>query len=187
MSCSSHRLRQLSFTILISLCCQYTVYSFHTLSRVKSCLRHYKRVILLDGLKNSVDDEIPSSSLRDRRRQKRSGEASQNNANTIEQLDAIQNDCLGKPSNENSPLYTTPLEQQLEEINEEHVIFYGFDTLFPNSNLGEFFDKERAFRTAIRMAAREDFFIPDSALTDEVCPTVLSVPFDLDHSYVVQM
>lgn len=125
--------------------------------------------MLCNGLKNSVDDEIPSSSLRDRRRQKRSGESSQNTANTVELFDAIQNDCLGKPSNENSPLYTTPLEQQLEEINEEHVLFYGFDTLFPNSNLGEFFDKERTFRTAIRMAAREDFFIPDSALTDEVC------------------
>jgi hypothetical protein len=169
MNFSSHRLGQLSFIFLISLCCQYTVYSLHTISRVKSSLRHSKLIMLCNGLKNSVDDEIPSSSLRDRRRQKRSGESSQNTANTVELFDAIQNDCLGKPSNENSPLYTTPLEQQLEEINEEHVLFYGFDTLFPNSNLGEFFDKERTFRTAIRMAAREDFFIPDSALTDEVC------------------
>lgn len=173
MTRSSHRFRLLSTVFLISLCCQYTVYSFRTLPRVKSCLRHSKRAILWNGLKNSVEDEIPSSSLRDRRRQKRSGESSQNTANTVELLDAIQNDCLGKPSNENSPLYTTPLEQQLEEINEEHVHFYGFDTLFPNSNLGEFFDKEGTFRTAIRMAAREDFFIPDSALTDEVSSTVL--------------
>ena len=187
MAYSRRRFRQLSFIFLISLYCQYTVYSFHTISRVKSCRLHSKRAILCNGLKNSVDDEIPSSSLRDRRRQKRNGESSQNNANTEELLDAIQNDCLGEPSNENSPLYTTPVGQQLGEINEEHVLFYGFDMLFPNSNLGEFFDQERTFRTAIRMAAREDFFIPDSALTDEVCPTVFVIHSDIVLSCKLQM
>ena len=130
-------------------------------------------IILSDILKGDIEDEIPSSSLRDRRLHRRSGESRQNAVNSVELLDAVQNTCLSTQSNEDSPVYITRQELQSEEIGEDHVTFYGFDTLFPGSNLGEVFDQERTFRAAIRMAAREDFYISDSALTDEVRAVVV--------------
>ena len=130
-------------------------------------------IILSDILKAEIEDEIPSSSLRDRRLHRRSGESRQNVVNSVELLEAVQNTCLSTQSNEDSPVYITRQELQSEQISEDHVLFYGFDTLFPGSNLGEVFDQERTFRTAMRMAAREDFYISDSALTDEVRPVVV--------------
>lgn len=129
-------------------------------------------IILSDILQTEIEDEIPSSSLRDRRLHRRSGESRQKAVNSLELLEAVQNTCLSTQSNEDSPVYITRQELQSEQISEDHVLFYGFDTLFPGSNLGEVFDQERTFRTAMRMAARKDFYISDSALTDEVRPVV---------------
>ena len=75
---------------------------------------------------------------------------------------------MNKIPNEDSPSYPTPLEFQEEKVENQHIKFYGFDTLFPDSNLGEVFDSNSAFRVAVRAAVRNDYFIFDATLTDEV-------------------
>ena len=55
-------------------------------------------------------------------------------------------------------------ESNAAPITHSHIRFYAFDELFPDSNLAEAFDTNGDFRHALRVAAREDFFMPDDRL-----------------------
>lgn len=68
-------------------------------------------------------------------------------------------------SNEDAPCFQV---DGVAFIETNHIKFLGFDNLFPGSNLSERFDNSSDLRTAIRMAARADFFVPDQSLTAEV-------------------
>jgi hypothetical protein len=39
--------------------------------------------------------------------------------------------------NEDSPCYEIPIEFREDEISNKHIVFYGFDDLFPLSNIGK--------------------------------------------------
>ena len=115
-------------------------------------------------------DENPLSqplSLRDRRKNKRNGNFDETKGLLEAKVAAAAESCLSVSPNEDAPSYLIPVDLQFEKIENEHIKFYGFDNLFPTSNLGEVFDLDNDFRTAIRIAVRNDYFIFDSSLSEE--------------------
>ena len=115
------------------------------------------------------DEDLSSKplSLRDRRKNKRAGKFDETREVLETKVAAAVESYLNMSPNEDGPSYITPLDFQLDKINNEHIKFYGFDNLFPNSNLGEVFDLNGNFRTAIRVAVRNDYYILDLSLSDE--------------------
>jgi hypothetical protein len=112
------------------------------------------------------NDSIPSNSLRDRRRKKRNGDFEKSITSAESPIESALKSYLSMSPNEDAPCFVTP--SQLEEIRNDHIRFYGFDTLFPASNLGELFDQNSVFRAALRMAARDDYYVQDATLTEKV-------------------
>jgi hypothetical protein len=119
----------------------------------------------------SIDDSnnsIPSNSMRDRRRKKRNGDFEKSITSAESSIESALQSYLSMSPNEDAPCFVTPSQFQSEEIRNDHIRFYGFDTLFPASNLGEFFDQNSVFRAALRMAARDDYYVQDTSLTEKV-------------------
>lgn len=114
------------------------------------------------------DDGIPRNSLRDRRRNKRNSDFEKSITSAESSIESEFQSYLMKNPNEDAPCYVTPSQFQSEEILNDHIRFYGFDTLFPTSNLGEEFDQNGMFRTALRIAARDDYYVQDVTLTEKV-------------------
>jgi hypothetical protein len=114
------------------------------------------------------NDSIPSNSLRDRRRKKRNGDFEKSITSAESPIESALKSYLSMSPNEDAPCFVTPSQFQLEEIRNDHIRFYGFDTLFPASNLGELFDQNSVFRAALRMAARDDYYVQDATLTEKV-------------------
>jgi hypothetical protein len=87
---------------------------------------------------NYNNDNNEELSLRDRRKNKRNKNiefraVTDTNSNTIGMH------LLSKADNEEASCYLTPFELQQERIVNQHIKFYGFDDLFPLSNLGKCF------------------------------------------------
>jgi hypothetical protein len=119
----------------------------------------------------SIDDSnnsIPSNSMRDRRRKKRNGDFEKSITSAESSIESALQSYLSMSPNEDAPCFVTPSQFQSEEIRNDHIRFYGFDTLFPASNLGESFDQNSVFRAALRMAARDDYYVQDASLTEKV-------------------
>jgi hypothetical protein len=114
------------------------------------------------------NDSIPSNSMRDRRRKKRNGDFEKSITSAESPIESALKSHLSMSPNEDAPCFVTPSQFQLEEIRNDHIRFYGFDTLFPASNLGELFDQNSVFRAALRMAARDDYYVQDATLTEKV-------------------
>ena len=115
------------------------------------------------------DENLSSQplSLRDRRKNRRTGKFDEARELLERKVAAATDSYLSLSPNEDGPSYITPLDLQLERIDNEHIKFYGFDSLFPDSNLGEVFDINSDFRTAVRVAVRNDYYIFDSTLSEE--------------------
>jgi hypothetical protein len=106
--------------------------------------------------------------MRDRRRNKRNSDFEKSITSAESSIESELQSYLRMSPNEEAPCYVTPSQFQSEEIRNDHIRFYGFDTLFPASNLGELFDQSSVFRTALRMAARDDYYVQDATLTEKV-------------------
>ena len=119
-------------------------------------------------------------SMRDRRKSRR---------NTLNQITEKPATSAPAPSskmdwisnsNEEAPPFTSldvalSIEARfaIDEISNEHVMFYAFDDLFPGTDFSDRFDSTPEFRQDIRAAAREDFYV-----TGIVCiACIVCVPY----------
>ena len=115
----------------------------------------------------SHDAKPPSSSLRERRRDRRLSCAvvSPSPAPLPEKTEELV------PANEQAACFDvlalSELGSPLEAIEGPHLTLLGWADLFPGSGLDEAFHSSAAFRTALRRAAREDFVRP-LALSESV-------------------
>jgi len=133
------------------------------------------------------DDEATSSSMRSRREAKR--QQQQRQQQQQQQTNDTQDHrltALARPDREqDSDLFVTPMDMRaackttspqagngyLDDSDDltaafaipiprgEHVKFYGWDDLFPNTQFGLLFDTSEAFRSDLREAARRDFVL----------------------------
>ena len=76
-------------------------------------------------------------------------------------------DYLSRPPNETTCKKIQTSQYGGEEIAGCHVNFYSFDELFPHCNISTLFNTNTAFRSDLRAAAREDFFVPDETLSSQ--------------------
>ena len=117
----------------------------------------------------STSATILHCSLRNRRKQKRDEMGDQERERLQSAADANLLQALSQPANEDAPPFPVPeshREHNAVAITHPHIRFYSFDELFPESNLAEVFDTHGDFRHALRVAAREDFFMPDDRLPE---------------------
>ena len=124
-----------------------------------------------DDHEGKQNNDRPALSLRNRRHQKRLIQQDLERGINTNNNEALLKSLLTLDDNEsNSRCLLTPQSLQCDDLisrsNHQHIQFYGFDTLFPDSNLGEIFDMNSEFRTAIRIAVRSDFFVPDDTLSE---------------------
>lgn len=156
--------------LLLFLLLEATIHAFICTNEKRGSLGYLRLMSMEQPFSiDDSDDGIPRNSLRDRRRNKRNSDFEKSIISAEASIESQYASYLRMNSNEDAPCYVTPSEFQSEEVQNDHIRFYGFDTLFPSSNLGELFDQNSMFRTAVRMAARDDYYVQDATLTEKVC------------------
>ena len=109
---------------------------------------------------------IPRRSIASRKRERRESQRPVESPRiATEKLRAKED--LSKPHNEAT---CTKMQTSLyggAEITGEHITFYSLDELFPNCNvsISRLFNTNSTFRSDLRKAARDDFFVPDEKLS----------------------
>ena len=108
----------------------------------------------------------PERSIASRRRERREAYRPQVSPKVIAQKRRESED-LSKPSNEATNMKIDTSRHGDTEIIGKHIEFYSLDELFPHCNISisKLFNSNSGFRSDLRIAARDDFFVPDEKLS----------------------